>query len=57
MDGVIDATFYIDVALFVGHRISHEDNVYVATFFAQIGNGSNVFITDVTFIEHQEVLV
>ena len=51
MDGVVDAALLIDFALFLRQCVRHEDNIDVGTFLAQIGNGGNVFIEDITLIE------
>ena len=57
MDGVIDAAFHVNIAIFLIHCIRHEDDVNIAAFLAKIGDGGNVFASHVTFKEHQKMFV
>ena len=57
MDGVVDAAFHVNIAIFLIHCVRHEDNVNIAAFLAKIGDGSNILASHVTFKEHQEMFI
>ena len=57
MNRIVDAAFHINASFIFRHGVSHEDDIDTGAFLAQIGNGSNVFTTDITLKKHQEMLV